>query len=369
MIEQEPPPHSKARLSDIAEHVGVSVATVSRVLNGKSGVSDEVRRDVVVALDLLGYERPKQLRVKSRGLVGLIVPELTNPIFPAFAQTLESLLAQRGYTPLLCTQSPGGTTEDEYISMLLGHSVDAMIFVSGLHADNTASKQRYRVLREQGLPVAFVNGWTSEVDGIFASIDDTAAMADVVRHLTTLGHRRIGLACGPDRFVASQRKIAAFRAAVAAVTAAPAEPEDVAISLYTVEGGYTAAAELLDRGVTAVVCASDLMALGAVRAVTSRGCSVPGDVSVVGYDDSPLMAYTDPPLTTVRQPVERMSHAVVSALIAEIEGYPGPRSELLFQTELVVRGSTGLAAPHPAPGHAPPAVPGPQLAAATGGPR
>ena len=102
----------RARLADIAEQAGVSEATVSRVLNDRPGVSTSTRQAVLTALDVLGYERPIRLRGRS-GLVGLVVPELENPIFPAFAQVMETLLAQHGYTPVLCTQTPGGVTEDE----------------------------------------------------------------------------------------------------------------------------------------------------------------------------------------------------------------------------------------------------------------
>ena len=101
----------RTRLSDLAVQAGVSTATVSRVLNGKAGVSGETRQAVLAALDLLGYERPEKLKSHSAGLIGLVVPELTNPVFPAFAQVIESRLSEHGYTPLLCTQSPGGTTE------------------------------------------------------------------------------------------------------------------------------------------------------------------------------------------------------------------------------------------------------------------
>src|SRR5450759_2215599 len=104
----------RARLADIAEHAEVSEATVSRVLNGKPGVADTTRQLVLTALDVLGYERPVRLRSHSVGLVGLIVPELDNPIFPAFAQVVESALARHGYTPVLCTQTPGGVHEDDY---------------------------------------------------------------------------------------------------------------------------------------------------------------------------------------------------------------------------------------------------------------
>jgi len=149
--------------------------------------------------------------------------------------------------------------------------------------------------------------------------------------------------------VPAKRKIEAFAAQLVRHGLAATEQEareHVSLTLYTLEGGQAAAGDLFDGGHTAVVCGSDLMALGAIRAAHARGLSVPDDVSVVGYDDSPLVAFTDPPLTTVRQPVADMAHAAVSALLTEIHGERAPRSELLFTPELVVRGSTG-AAPRP----------------------
>ncbi|WP_245566845.1 LacI family DNA-binding transcriptional regulator [Jonesia quinghaiensis] len=333
-------PH-KTRLTDLAEQAGVSTATVSRVLNGKPGVAAETRQAVLAALDLLGYERPDKLRNRSAGLVGLIVPELTNPVFPAFAQTIESLLSQRGYTPLLCTQSPGGTTEDEYIDMLKDHSVDGMLFVAGLHADTRANHQRYELLRTQNTPLVFVNGFASEIEAPFISCDDVAAMDLAVRHLVSLGHQRIGLAIGPDRFITSQRKIRGFREALTRHLGILDTEQHVATSLFTVEGGQAAAMELLEARHTAIVCGSDLMALGAVRSARQQGLRVPEDVSIVGYDDSPLIGFTDPPLTTIRQPVAAMSGAAVSALVSLIEGASTPRKELLFHPELIVRNSTG----------------------------
>ena len=340
----------RTRLSDLAEQAGVSTATVSRVLNGKPGVSSETRHAVLTALDVLGYERPQALRGRSAGLVGLLVPELTNPVFPAFAQAIESLLAERGYTPLLCTQEPGGTTEDEYVSTLVDHSVDGIVFISGLHADTRADHGRYEVLRSRGIPIVLVNGYAPGIDAPFVSPDDAASVDLAVRHLVSLGHDRIGLAIGPERYVPARRKVDAFTSLL--VRHGLSEDVEqarkhVVSTLYTLEGGQAATSELLESGHTAIVCGSDLMALGAVRAVRSRGLRVPDDVSIVGYDDAPLIAFTDPPLTTVRQPVEAMARAAVSALLTEISGDRAPRTELLFAPELVVRGSTGAAPRHP----------------------
>jgi alanine racemase len=335
----------RARLSDIAQQAEVSEATVSRVLNDKPGVSPETRQAVLTALDVLGYERPARLRKRSAGLVGLVVPELDNPIFPAFAQIIESALAQLGYTPVLCTQTPGGVTEDEYVDMLLDRQVSGIMFVSGLHADTSADPERYHKLVARRLPIVLINGYRPGLEAPFISPDEQAAAEMAVSHLAALGHRRIGLISGPDRFLPVQRKIAGYRAAMREVVgASDAEFEElISLSLFGVEGGEAATSRLLDRGITGIVCGSDLMALGAIRSVRRRGLSVPGDVSIVGYDDSPLMGFTDPPLTTLRQPVRAMAVAAVRALVDEINGHGAPHSEYFFRPELVVRGSTAVA--------------------------
>jgi DNA-binding LacI/PurR family transcriptional regulator len=333
----------RTRLTDLADQAGVSTATVSRVLNGKPGVSPQARQAVLTALDMLGYERPERLRIKPAGLVGLVVPELSNPVFPAFAQVVETALSDRGYTPLLCTQSPGGTTEDQYVEMLLDHGVDGIVFVSGLHADTTASTERYQRLRSRGVSFVLVNGPAEGVDAPAFSTDDAAAMEQAMRHLTSLGHRSIGLAVGPTRFVPARRKRDAFCALLTRQLGDDEPQRHVVSTLFTVEGGQAAATELLDAGHTAIVCGSDLMALGAIRAARSRGLGVPDDVSVVGFDDSTLIAFTEPPLTTIRQPVAAIGRSAVDALVSEIHGTPVPRSEMLFHPELVVRGSTHTA--------------------------
>ncbi len=342
------PPHDgRARLADIAVQAGVSEATVSRVLNARPGVAETTRQAVLTALDVLGYERPERLRRRSAGLVGLIVPELDNPIFPAFAQVIESHLARHGYTPVLCTQTPGGVHEDDYTQMLLERGVSGIVFVSGLHADSSADTGRYVALRERGMPIVLVNGYAEGVDAPFVSNDDVAAMDLAVGHLVSLGHRRIGLALGPRRFVPVIRKIAGFRDAMHRHLGVDDVEPFVRCSMFGVEGGGTAARALVDEGCTAVVCGSDLMALGAIRAVRDRGLRVPQDVSVVGYDDSPLIAFTDPPLTTVRQPVPAMGAAAVRALLDEISGTPAPRAEYVFRPELVARSSTAPARTSP----------------------
>ncbi|PZG41834.1 LacI family transcriptional regulator [Spongiactinospora gelatinilytica] len=329
------------RLSDIAAQAGVSEATVSRVLNGRPGVSATTRQVVLSALDLMGYERPQRLRHRGSGLVGLVTPELDNPIFPAFAQAVERLLVQHGLAPVLCTRLPGGAPEDEFADLLLDRGVSGIVFVAGPHADTTARMERYIRLIERGTPIVLVDGYSEEVEAPFISPDDRLSAALAVQHLVDLGHERVGLAVGPRRFVPVMRKIEGFRRAMSRLLGAIDVEALISHSLFTAEGGQAAAGALLERGCTGIVCASDLMALGAVRACRERGLRVPVDVSVVGFDDSPLIAFTDPPLTTIRKPIGAMAAAAVETLLEGINGAPPKHAELLFQPELVVRGSTG----------------------------
>ncbi|MDO5502288.1 MAG: LacI family DNA-binding transcriptional regulator [Actinomycetia bacterium] len=329
------------RLIDIARRAEVSEATVSRVLNNKPGVKEATRASVLEAIDAMGYERPTQLRERETGLVGLITPELTNPIFPAFAQTIETLLARHGYTPLLCTQTTGGVHEDEYVRILLERGVSGIIYVSGQHADTNTDPGRYRRLREQDVPIVLINGFVEGVDAPFISNDDVSAMQMGVKHLADLGHTRIGLAVGPARYVPVQRKTMGFRQAMRDVLGLDDVEELIATTVFTVEGGASAAKPLIDAGASAIICGSDIMALGVAREVRDRGMSVPEDVSVIGFDDSMLISFTDPPLTTLRQNVLGMGEAAVQALLEEIDGSWTRRGEHVFRPELVVRGSTG----------------------------
>ncbi|WP_395245318.1 LacI family DNA-binding transcriptional regulator [Agromyces sp. MMS24-K17] len=331
-----------ARLADIAAHAGVSEATVSRVLNDKPGVATDKRQAVLTALDLLGYERPARLRRRTGRPVGIILPELGNPIYPAFAQALGPNFARRGFTPLIGTQSDGGVHEDEYIEMFVEAGANGIVFVSGRHADSTFPVTRYRQLREMGLKVGFVNGTRTGVDAPFFAIDDLGAMALAVRHLVSLGHRRIGLADGPEAFVPAQRKAAGFRDAIAELVGTDA-PVLIEHTLASDDGGLSAARALLAEGCTAIVCASDLIAVGVLAEARRQGIRVPEDLSVVGFDDSTLARHSWPPLTTIRQPVNTMGIAIADAFVGEMNDVHASRTEYLFQPELVVRESTGPA--------------------------
>ncbi|WP_329128616.1 LacI family transcriptional regulator [Streptomyces sp. NBC_01476] len=371
------------RLAEVAKRVGVSEATVSRVLNGKPGVSDSTRQAVLTALDVLGYERPTQLRGVRARLVGLVLPELQNPIFPALAEVAGGALVQLGFTPVLCTRTAGGLTEAEYVTMLLDQQVSGVIFCGGLSTDE------YGALLRRGVPVVLLNAAVDyaaiqaehRVDDRAAtrppdrsapaarggsyhpaerhqdrldrrtartpgfpqvSTDDVAAVQQAYAHLTSLGHTRIGLLVGPADHTPSRRKATAFTT-LATRSPAGRTAHPIGHAIFSFEGGQAVATELLTTGITALICGSDILALGAIRAARRHGLTVPHHLSVVGYDDSAFMNYTDPPLTTLRQPIEAMSRAAVTLLANQINGTNPTPKELLHEPELVVRHSTAPA--------------------------
>jgi DNA-binding LacI/PurR family transcriptional regulator len=326
------------KLADVAKQAGVSEATVSRVLNDRPGISEGTRAAVLTALDVIGYERPTHLRVRRARMVGLIVPELQNPVFPALAEVVAGALAQRGVNAVLCTRT-GSTSEAEYVEMLLERQVSGMIFAGGQYAEADAPHGHYERLLLLRLPVVLVNAAAENLAFPRVSTDDAVAMEQAYSHLAYLGHERIGLVLGPPDHVPSARKLAAFER-VAKVTT---PSELVERTRFGLEGGHAAALRLIERGVTGIICASDPLALGAIRAARRAGLSVPGDLSVIGYDDSVLMSCTDPPLTTIRQPIDAIGRAAVEMLAGQIEGLPVSADELFFEPELVARGTTANA--------------------------
>ena len=330
-------------LADVAKQVGVSEATVSRVLNDKPGVSEATRQAVLTALDVLGYERPTKLRGERARLVGLVLPELQNPIFPAFAEVVGGALAQRGFTPVLCTQTR--------------RRVRGRLRRPAARAAGLRHRLRGRPVRPGGraaraLPAAAEAAPADRAGQrghrgprLPARLARTTRSPWSRRWATSLARpRRIGVdprAAGP-RAVAPQAR--RRRAPRPRAGGARRVAELVERTLFSLEGGQAAATRLLEAGVTGIVCASDPMALGAIRAARRAGLTVPADVSVVGFDDSAFMNCTDPPLTTVRQPIEAIGRAGWRCCSGQIAGTAVPADELLFEPELVVRGSTAARA-------------------------
>lgn len=330
-------------LADVAAFAGVSVATVRRVLTGQPGVAAKTKAAVLTALDVLGLERPTPYRGPAGGLVGLVVPDLRNPIFPALVEEVSIGLVKRGLVTVLCTRTADGVSESNYIDLLLRCEVAGMVFIGASYAD--AGPEQGKELREREIPLVLINSADENEGAPRVSVDDEAAAERALNHLASLGHERIGLILGPDGHVPSSRKLRAYARHMRASIDDQSWHDLVVHVPFTMEDGGAAITRLLARGVTGVVCASDALALGAIRMARRRGLAVPGDLSVTGFDDGPYMSVVEVPLTTIRQPVRAMGAAAVKLLDAQINGLPVPGDELLLEPELIVRGSTGPCRP------------------------
>ncbi|MFE7583398.1 LacI family DNA-binding transcriptional regulator [Streptomyces gardneri] len=329
----------KVGITDVAAHAQVSEATVSRVINRRQGVSKKTREAVERAMAELGYER-----VTQGQLVAVVTEFVSNPFFADVAERIESALAPHGLKTVLCPVFPGGVQELDFLTSLVDKGVAAVVFLSASNTVEGADTDSYELLRQRRVPYVGING--EFADGVPApvfSTDDALAAELAVDHLYRLGHRRIGMASGPAGNRPADRRVRGFVEAMGRRGIDDAERRVVRQS-YSVEGGQAAASTLVGLGATGIIAASDFMALGAVRGIRRQGLSVPGDVSVVGYDGSTVTEFTDPALTTVRQPADRLALEVGRSVLALVSNREVPTGELLFDPELVIRASTGPAA-------------------------
>ena len=334
---------NRTSMADIAAHAGVSTATVSRVFNGVGQVSDETRRKVLTAIDELGYDRPAPERNPDTPTIGIILPELTNPIFAAFAHHLQEEVARAGGIAMIRSQTPGATSEFDHLSSLLEHRVSGLIFVSGRHADLLADLGPYHEVVARSIPLVTINGARAEIPAPDFSTDDTLGIRAAVTHLYELGHSRIALLTGRTHIVPALRKAEAFTQVMEELVGdrSPIIEE----TFYTYEAAAAHTNGLIERGVTAIVTGSDLQALGAIRTITSLGLSVPEDISVIGFDDSFLMSHLSPGLTTVHQPVPAIVAAAVRSLFEALAtpDYTPEHADYVFSPDLVVRATTARA--------------------------
>ncbi len=326
-------------LRDVAERAGVSMATASRVVTGSAPVRAETRRRVERAMRDLLYVPPGGPR--RTGAIGLLVPELENPIFPALAQAMENQATGAGLATILCNIRGSTVAETEYVQMLLEHRVEGMIFISSEAADLLADHSHYARLLNQGARLVFVNGVVDALEVPHVGVDERAAGQIATQHLIDLGHRHIGFVAGPERFLPTREKGAGRSVAL---SLAGLDPDGlVAHAEFGVDGGRSAMSELLSRRTppTAVICSSDLMAIGALREARARGLRVPEDVSIVGFDGIAAAGWTEPPLTTVVQPIAEIARTAVSTLRSLITGLDGALPNVQYRPHLHRGGSTG----------------------------
>jgi DNA-binding LacI/PurR family transcriptional regulator len=326
-------------LRDVAERAGVSVATASRVASGSANVRAETRARVEHAMRDLLYVPPG--RPAATGVIGLLLPELANPVFPALAQAMETRATAVGLATIVCHTGGSAATEAAYVHMLLERRVDGMIFVSCEVTHLGADHSHYAALAAKGAQLVFVNGAADSFAAPSVGVDERGAGSLATHHVVELGHRRIGFAAGPADYLPTREKKAGHEAALAA---AGISNGLVAYGTFDVEGGRTAIRELLDRPPderpTAVICSNDLMAIGVMLEAAEQGLDVPADLSVVGFDGTEASAWTRPPLTTVEQPIRDIAETAVDALQSMIQNPARPLPNFVFRPSLRIRAST-----------------------------
>lgn len=328
-----------ASLRDVAERAGVSVATASRVVSGSASVRPETRQKVERALRELLYVAPD--RPAASGAIGLLLPEFGNPVFSALAQALETYAARAGLATILCNTHGEVPREVEYAHMLLGRRVDGMIFISAEITDTRGQHGHYAQLIESGARLVFVNGASETLHVTSVGVDERAAGRIATEHLLELGHRRIGFVAG-QAYASPTREKQLGRDD--ALRAAGLEPNGlVAHASFTLAGGRQAMRRLLEPGEgrpTGVICSSDLMAIGALLEAVALGVRVPDDLSIVGFDGIDAAAWTQPPLTTVEQPLDVIGKTAIAALQAQIEDPEHVHPRYAFRPHLRRGGTT-----------------------------
>jgi LacI family transcriptional regulator len=346
-------PERPATLRDVAAVARVHPATASRALNPETRilVSEDTARRVSEAADRLGY-RPnpvaRSLRTRRSHTIGVLIPDLNNPLFPPIVRGLEDKLAAAGYVALLGNTDADAGRERTLFEQMRARHVDGFALATATLQD--------RLLAEAAaadVPVVLMNRLAPDYDFPSVSVDNEQGTRMAVSHLARLGHTRIAHIAGPQEASTGVSRLRGFRGGMAAHELAVDEGLIAYAAKYTVEEGTRCCRELLarSRGVTAVAAANDMLAVGCYAALDERSLSCPDDISVMGFNDMPFIDRLRPPLTTVRFPHYQLGTEAAQLLLERINGAEGPVKILYLTPELIVRGSTS--AQHAAAGTAP----------------
>ncbi|GHE50150.1 LacI family transcriptional regulator [Streptomyces longispororuber] len=328
-----------ATLRDVARAAGCSVATVSRVLAGTRPVGAETAHRVREAAARLGY-RPNQaaraLRSRATGTVGLVLPQITNPFYPALVRELTHALHAEGRAVLLADCDDDPVAEAERIDDLLSRRVDALLVIP---ADERRSREAVAAAAER-VPLVLLDRRCGPGVADSVAVDNAAGTALVLDHLAAAGRRRPCFVGAHGSASAAAELRAAYAAGAGALD--PRAPERVALGDFSVAWGRAAVDQVLPTRPDALVCANDLIAIGALQRLHERGVDVPGEVAVTGFDDIPMAELASPGVTTVRQPVAELAAEATQLLTRRLGGDgAGPRRTIRLAPELVVRGSSG----------------------------
>ena len=344
MSSRNEPTQGTATLEAVALATGVSRATVSRVVNGLDRVSPETRRIVEAAVIRLGYtpnRAARSLVTRRTDSIGLVIPEPTaklfgDPFFPRLVRGVSDVMDEADQQLVLMT--PQTAQHERRLSRYLisGH-LDGVLLVS-LHGSDPLPG----FLAERGIPVVVGGRPTRSAPVSFVDVDNVQGALSAVRHLVSIGRRRIATVAGPTDMAGGADRLQGYREGLAEA-GLPLDPALELFGEYEQERAEGAVSSFLAAGgeLDAVFAASDLMALGVMSSLRRRGLRIPEDVAVVGYDDSPLALSTDPRLTSVRQPIEVMGREMARLLLAAVGSGERVARSVVLSTELAIRGSSG----------------------------
>jgi LacI family transcriptional regulator len=333
------PKGRRSTMRDVARLAGVSVQTVSVVVNDKAVVSPATRDRILEAIDELGY-RPmavaRSLRTGATRTIGLMVADITNPFFARMADAVEDHAHQSGYNVILYNTHSDPERERTYLHIAAQRWVDGMLFVT-----TTDTLRGLRELQDVGIPTVAIDRIPTGYDGPSVILDNTRTGTLVADHLLELGHERMAHICGPLDLRLSLERLESFQATILARGLEPL-PHAVGDAAWSCESGYRAMRQLLERDPipTGVFASNDRLAIGAMHAVTEAGLRIPDEVSFVGVDDIELAPYQCPPLTTVRQSLTDVATLATKILLDLVQGREPERTQVVFEPELIVRRST-----------------------------
>lgn len=326
-------------IREVAERAGVSISTVSHVINQTRFVSPELRGRVTDAMRELSY-RPnavaRSLRSGKSLTIGLMLPDSSNPYFTEIARGIQDAAMARGFTVLVGNTDGDLDKEALYSEILLEKQVDGVIMIAAGH-----SGRHIEDLRRRGIPIAVVDRDSPESHVDSVQIDNRLGGVLATRHLLDLGHARIACIAGSTDVYPSYDRVYGY---LQAMQEAGVDPDAAYIvnGGFRADGGYEAAMQLLALPLppTAVFACNDMMAIGALGAVTQRGLRCPDDISLVGFDDIQLARYTNPPLTTISQPKVEMGQEATQLLIQRMAERTLPARSIKLEASLVLRNST-----------------------------
>ncbi|MDF2684092.1 MAG: LacI family transcriptional regulator [Brevibacillus sp.] len=327
----------KPTIYDVAKKAGVSIATVSKVINNTGRISEKTRKKILALMEEMEYQPSvvaSALTGKSTYTIGLLIPDLANPFFSEIARSIEDRGHSLGYNIVICSTDYDPEKEAKYTSLLKQKSVDGIILASGFENHKSAKE-----LIHQNFPIAVVAREIPSLEVDTVSIDNFLGGYQAASHLIELGHKRIAIIA---RDVWSNReRIRGYKQALDEANL-EFDPQMEFVKDSAVESGKELAGKLLDSSTTptAIFACNDSLAIGVIQAARQRGLSVPKNLSVVGFDDTIWAKISDPPLTTIAQPIREMGYGVMDLLIQEIKGQKHMKQRLILLPKLVERETT-----------------------------